>query len=224
MTEGVHPDRSIRRLLFADDHEIVRRGLESLVSERPDWIVVGEAADGRQAIQLSANLKPDIVILDFAMPVLNGIETTRQILAENPETRVLILSMHESEQIVREVLQAGAQGYLLKSDAGRDLVRAIEALLDNKTYFTSSVARMLVDGFLTATKGEGPPGAARLSPREREIVQMLAEGRSNKEIASALGISVNTVETHRAKVMQKMGFRSITELVRYAVRNKMIEP
>jgi DNA-binding NarL/FixJ family response regulator len=155
---------------------------------------------------------------------LNGVETTRQILAANPATRVLILSMHESEQIVREVLEAGAQGYLLKSDAGRDLVRAIEALLDNKTYFTSSVARMLLDGYLTAAKGDARAGGSRLSPREREIVQMLAEGRSNKEIAAALGISVNTVETHRSNVMQKMGFRSITELVRFAVRNKMIEP
>lgn len=224
MSPAAPPDEPVRRLLFADDHEVVRRGLESLVGDRPGWTVVGQASDGRQAVQLSAKLKPDIVILDFAMPVLNGIETTRQILADNPETRILILSMHESEQIVREVLEAGAQGYLLKSDAGRDLVRAIEALLDNKTYFTSSVARMLLEGFLSASKEEAPSSGGRLSPREREIVQMLAEGRSNKEIASDLGISVNTVETHRAKVMQKMGFRSITELVRYAVRNKMIEP
>jgi DNA-binding NarL/FixJ family response regulator len=224
MSEGGQRQAPTRRLLFADDHEIVRRGLEALVADRSDWVVAGEAADGRQAVQLAAKLKPDIVILDFAMPVLNGVETTRQILAENPETRVLILSMHESEQIVREVLEAGAQGYLLKSDAGRDLVRAIEALLDNKTYFTTSVARMLLDGYLAAPKAGAPAGGGRLSPREREIVQMLAEGRSNKEIAAGLGISVNTVETHRAKVMQKMGFRSITELVRYAVRNKMIEP
>ncbi len=186
--------------------------------------MVGEAADGRQAVQLAAKLKPDIAILDFAMPVLNGIETTRQILAANPETRVLILSMHQSEQIVREVLEAGAQGYLLKSDAGRDLVRAIEALLDSKTYFTASVARMLLDGYLTSARSEGASAGSRLSPREREIVQMLAEGQSNKEIALSLGISVNTVETHRSNVMQKMGFRSITELVRFAVRNKMIEP
>jgi DNA-binding NarL/FixJ family response regulator len=213
-----------RRLLFADDHEIVRRGLASLISDRPDWIVVGEASDGRQAVQLAAKFKPDVAILDFAMPVLNGIETTRQILAASPETRVLILSMHESEQIVREVLEAGAQGYLLKSDAGRDLVRAIEALLDSKTYFTPSVARMLLDGYLSLAKPEGAAAGGRLSPREREIVQMLAEGQSNKEIAAGLGISVNTVETHRSNVMQKMGFRSITELVRFAVRNKMIEP
>ena len=224
MSPSASGDGPVRRLLFADDHEIVRRGLESLVSERPGWEVVGQASDGRQAVQLSAKLKPDIVILDFAMPILNGVETTRQILADNPETRVLILSMHESEQIVREVLEAGAQGYLLKSDAGRDLVRAIEALLDNKTYFTSSVARMLLDGFLSSNKEESPSPGGRLSPREREIVQMLAEGRSNKEIASDLGISVNTVETHRSNVMQKMGFRSITELVRYAVRNRLIEP
>jgi len=218
------PSGTAVQVLLADDHELVRRGLKSVLAERPDWVVVGEAADGRQAVQLAARHQPQVVVLDFAMPELNGLETTRQILAAHPDTRILILSMHESEQIVREVLQAGAQGYLLKSDAGRELVKAIEALLDNKTYFTSSVAQMVLQGFLTAPAEETREDGGRLSPREREIVQLLAEGRSNKEVAAALGISVKTAETHRARVMQKMGFHSITELVRYAIRNRMIEP
>jgi DNA-binding NarL/FixJ family response regulator len=157
------------------------------------------------------------------MPELNGLEAARQILADAPQTRVLILSAHESEQIVREVLQAGAQGYLLKSDAGRELIKAIDALLGNKPYFTSTVARMVLEGYLRAPQGQADE-TGRLSPREREIVQLVAEGRSNKEVAAALGISVKTAETHRSNVMQKMGFHSVTELVRYAIRNKMIAP
>ena len=213
------------RILIADDHQIVRKGLKVLLSTEKDMQVVGEASDGRQAVQLCNRSKPQIVVLDFAMPELNGLEATRQILADNPAVRVLILSMHESEQIVREVLEAGAQGYLLKSDAGRELVQAIAALLDNKPYFTSRVAQMVLRGFLTARKpGDGGDADGRLSPREREIVQLLAEGRSNKEVAVALGISVKTAETHRARIMQKMGFHSVTELVRYAIRTRMIEP
>jgi len=212
-------------ILIADDHELLRRGLCSVIAERPDWKVLGEAANGREAVRLAASLKPAVVVLDVTMPELNGLEATRQILASAPETRVLILSVHESEQIVREVLEAGAQGYLLKSDAGRELVKAIDALLGNKPYFTSTVARMVLEGFLSAPRAESTSDeTGRLSPRERETVQLLAEGRSNKEVAAALGISVKTAETHRNNVMQKMGFHSITELVRYAVRNKLIEP
>ena len=174
---------------------------------------------------MAASLKPAVVVLDVTMPELNGLEAARQILAAAPQTRVLILSAHESEQIVREVLQAGAQGYLLKSDAGRELIRAIDALLGNKPYFTSTVARMVLEGYLRAPQGQAPADeTGRLSPREREIVQLLAEGRSNKEVAAALGISVKTAETHRSNVMQKMGFHSVTELVRYAIRNRMIAP
>lgn len=212
-------------ILIADDHELLRRGLRAVLSERPDWRVLGEAANGREAVRLAASLKPAVVVLDVTMPELNGLEATRQILAAAPETRVLILSVHESEQIVREVLEAGAQGYLLKSDAGRELAKAIDALLGNKPYFTSTVARMVLEGFLGAPQAESASEeTGRLSPREREIVQLLAEGRSNKEVASVLGISVKTAETHRNNVMQKMGFHSITQLVRYAVRNKLIEP
>ncbi|HXQ80967.1 MAG TPA: response regulator transcription factor [Opitutaceae bacterium] len=212
-------------ILIADDHELLRRGLCAVLAERTDWKVVGEAANGREAVRLAASLKPAAVVLDVTMPELNGLEATRQILAAAPQTRVLILSVHESEQIVREVLEAGAQGYLLKSDAGRELVKAIDALLGNKPYFTSTVARMVLKGFLSAPRAESSSDeTGRLSPRERETVQLLAEGRSNKEVAAMLGISVKTAETHRNNVMQKMGFHSITELVRYAVRNKLIEP
>jgi DNA-binding NarL/FixJ family response regulator len=222
---AVHPSGAgAVRIVLADDHELVRRGLRSVLAERPEWVVVGEAADGRQAVQLCARHEPQVVVLDFAMPELNGLESTRQILAANPGVRVLILSMHESEQIVREVLEAGAQGYLLKSDAGRELVKAIEAMLDDKTYFTSRVAQMVLTGFLNAPKPDrAMDRGGTLSPREREIVQLLAEGRSNKEVAATLGISVKTAETHRANIMQKMGFHSVTELVRYAIRNKVIE-
>ncbi|MGD1031458.1 MAG: response regulator transcription factor [Opitutaceae bacterium] len=210
-------------ILIADDHELLRRGLCAVLAERPDWRVLGEAANGREAVRMAASLKPAVVVLDVTMPELNGLEAARQILADAPQTRVLILSAHESEQIVREVLQAGAQGYLLKSDAGRELIKAIDALLGNKPYFTSTVARMVLEGYLRAPQGQADE-TGRLSPREREIVQLVAEGRSNKEVAAALGISVKTAETHRSNVMQKMGFHSVTELVRYAIRNKMIAP
>jgi DNA-binding NarL/FixJ family response regulator len=212
-------------ILIADDHELLRRGLCAVLAERPDWKVLGEATNGREAVRMAASLKPAVVVLDVTMPELNGLEAARQILASAPQTRVLILSVHESEQIVREVLEAGAQGYLLKSDAGRELIKAIDALLGNKPHFTSTVARMVLEGYLRAPQGQAPADeTGRLSPREREIVQLLAEGRSNKEVAAALGISVKTAETHRSNVMQKMGFHSVTELVRYAIRNRMIAP
>jgi DNA-binding NarL/FixJ family response regulator len=212
------------RIVIADDHELLRRGLVATLAEVTGWKVVGEAANGRQAVEMVAALEPDIAILDVTMPELNGLEATRQILQQHPGTRILILSVHESEQIVREVLQAGAQGYLLKSDAGRDLVHALAALLNNQPYFTSRVARMVLDGYLRGGQRPSETSESQLSAREREIVQLLAEGRSNKEVAAALGISVKTAETHRTNIMRKMEFHSITDLVRYAIRNKMVEP
>jgi DNA-binding NarL/FixJ family response regulator len=211
------------RIVIADDHELLRRGLVATLAEVPGWTVIGEAANGRQAVEMSAALQPDLVILDVTMPELNGLEATRQILIRHPGTRIMILSVHESEQIVREVLQAGAQGYLLKSDAGRDLVQALEALLNNQPYFTSRVARIVLDGYLRSSPGQAESTEGQLSAREREIVQLLAEGHSNKEVASALGISVKTAETHRTNIMRKMDFHSVTDLVRYAIRNKMVE-
>jgi DNA-binding NarL/FixJ family response regulator len=213
------------RLLLADDHEIVRQGLRSMLEAQRDCQVVGEAADGRQAVVMTKELNPDVVILDIGMPSLNGLEATRQILKMRPQTKVLILTMHESDAVIREVLDAGARGYILKTDAGRDLVTAVESLRRNKTFFTSRVSQMILDGFLKGDSRmhESPAGAVRLSPRQREIVQLLAEGKSSKEVAVALDLSVKTAETHRANIMRKLDCHSVSEVVRYAIRNKIIE-
>lgn len=214
------------RILVADDHEVVRQGVRTLLEAQPGWEVCGEAADGREAVEMTKRLKPDVVILDITMPNLNGLEATRQILKADPKARVLILSMHESDQVVREVLDAGARGYVLKSDAGRNLVAAVEALRLHNTFFTSKVAEMVMSGYRKAappTSGETPP-PERLTPREREVVQLLAEGKSSKEVAVALDLSVKTAETHRANIMRKLEIHSVSDLVRYAVRNKIIEP
>ena len=211
------------RILIADDHELFRRGLAAELTQVPGWVVAGEAANGRDAVELAAALKPDLVVLDLTMPELNGLEAARKIISVNPAARVLILTAHESEQLVREVLSAGAQGYVLKSDAGRILIAALQALLDGRSFFTSNVARMVLDGYLRSESRDASTPET-LSAREREIVQLLAEGNSNKDIARALKISVKTTETHRSNIMRKMGFGSLPELVRYASRNKIIEP
>jgi DNA-binding NarL/FixJ family response regulator len=213
------------RILVADDHEVVRRGLIALLQAQPDWEICGEAGDGREAVDRTQRLKPDVVILDIGMPSLNGLEATRQILKTNPQTRVLILTLHDSDQVVREVLNAGARGFLLKSDAARDLVAAVEALRRDKTYFTSKVAAMVLEGYLKNETGTAPvaaPTRSRLTPREREIVQLLAEGKSTKEVAVALGLSVKTAETHRSNIMRKLELHSVSDLVLYAVRNNIV--
>jgi len=208
------------RILIADDHELIRRGLASALAEMPDWSIVGQAGNGRVAAE-----QPDIAVIDLSMPELNGLEATRLIKARSPRTRVLIVTAHESEQLVREVLDAGAVGYVLKSDAGRVLVQAIEALLDERPFFTSKIAQRVLEGYLkgTAPAEESRPSGS-LSPRERQIVQLLAEGRSNKEVARILDVSVKTAETHRSNIMRKMGFGSLPDLVRYAIRNRIVEP
>lgn len=211
------------RILIADDHELFRRGVAAELNQVPGWVVAAEATNGRDAVALAASLKPDMVVLDLTMPELNGLEAARQIVLADPAARVLILTAHESEQLVREVLSAGAKGYVLKSDAGRTLVSALQALLEGGSFFTSNVSRMVLDGYLRSESRETIP-AQTLSAREREIVQLLAEGNSNKDIARALNISVKTAETHRSNVMRKMGFASLAELVRYAIRNNIIEP
>jgi DNA-binding NarL/FixJ family response regulator len=216
------------QLLIADDHEIVRRGLRAILETQNDWTVVAEAVTGRQAIDQAREHPPDVAIIDIGMPELNGLEATRQILKLLPQTEVLILTMHESEQIVREVLAAGARGYVLKSDAGRDLVAAVEALKDHRTFFSSKISDMLLTSYLRQPERSNEPvepsGRSRLTAREREIVQLLAEGKSNKEVAQMLNISIKTAETHRTNIMNKLDLRSITELVRYAVRNNIVEP
>ena len=211
------------RILIADDHELIRRGLVSALAERPEWNIVAEAADGRQACELAARLTPEIAVLDLTMPELNGLDATRQIRASTPKTRILIVTAHESEQLIRDVLDAGAMGYVLKSDAGRVLVQAIEALLDERPFFTSKVARFVLEGYLRSGEDSVTQAAVALSPRERQIVQLLAEGSNNKEVARALGLSVKTVETHRSNVMRKMEFGSLADLVRYAIRNKIVD-
>ena len=211
------------RILIADDHELFRRGIAAELTQVPGWVVAADAANGRDAASMAAELKPDIIVLDLTMPELNGLEAARKILAADPAARILILTAHESEQVVREVLSAGARGYVLKSDAGRVLVTAVQALLDGRYFFTSTVAQMVLDGYLRS-EARDADAAHTLSAREREIVQLLAEGNSNKDIARALDISVNTAETHRSNIMRKMGFASLADLVRYAVRNRMIEP
>jgi len=212
------------RILIADDHALVRRGIAATLAENPRWTLVAEAVDGRQAVQLAAELKPDVCILDMTMPGLNGLDAARAILTADPGTRVLILTVHESEQLIREVFKLGARGYLLKSDAGHDLIAAIETLLADRLYFTSKVARVVLEGYLRSDGTQDRETSGTLSPREREIVQLLAEGKTNKDIARALSISVKTAETHRSNIMRKMEFGSLSDLVRYAIKNGMIQP
>lgn len=213
------------RILIADDHEVVRRGVRGMIEPYPGWEICGEATTGREAVEKTKALKPDVVVLDIAMPELNGLEATRQILKAAPQTEVLILTMHESEHLVHEVLGAGAHGYVLKSDAGRDLVAAIQALSQHKAFFTSSVAKIVLEGYRKKGSQGEPSGDPHslLSPREREIVQFLAEGNTNKEVATKLNISVKTVETHRANIMLKLNLHSIGELIRYAIRNEIVQ-
>jgi DNA-binding NarL/FixJ family response regulator len=214
------------RILVADDHAVVRRGIRSLVEDQPGWKVVAEASNGREAVEKAKQTKPTIAILDITMPSLNGLEATRQIVASVPKTQVLILTIHDSDVLARQVLQAGARGYLLKSDLGRDLITAVDALLHNRTYLTSTVSQLIMDGYLgkrPKLEDNGGSIPLRVTAREREIIQLLAEGKSNKEVATELGISVKTAETHRANLMRKLDCHSVVDLVRYAVRNMIVE-
>ncbi len=211
------------RILVADDHEIVRQGIRALLLVHPGWEVCGEAADGREAVKKAAELKPDIAIMDIGMPNLNGLSAARQILHHNPQTKVLILTMHSSEQVLREVLDIGAQGYLLKSDAGRDLMTAVEALQRNRTFFSSKAGEVVLDNFRKHKTGPDNAVKEALTAREREVVQLLAEGKSTKEVAVILGLSVKTTETHRSNILRKLELHSVSELVLYAVRNNIIQ-
>jgi DNA-binding NarL/FixJ family response regulator len=208
------------RILIADDHEVVRSGLRKVLEVRPEWEVVAEAADGKEAINKALATKPDIAVLDYSLPLVNGIEATRQILMRLPKTEILVFTMHDSETLIQELLRAGARGYLLKSDAKRNLIAAIEALSAHRPFFTTKVSEALLDSFLAR-----PPGqASTLTNRERGVVQLIAEGHTNKQVANILNISLKTVETHRASIMHKLKLTSSASLVRYAIRNKLVEP
>jgi DNA-binding NarL/FixJ family response regulator len=212
-------------ILIADDHAVVRRGLRALLETQPTWKVVGDASNGRDAVEKAEKLLPDVAIIDIAMPELNGLDAVARILKATPHTRVLILTMHTDEELIHKTVMAGASGYLLKSDAERDLITAVEALLHKKTFFTSAASDVILDHARRPDrKGATQPLRGRLSPREREVVQLLSEGKSNKEVAARLNISTRTVETHRAKIMDRLKLRSFSELIRYAIRNKIVEP
>jgi len=208
------------RILIADDHAVVRTGLRTLLESRSGWEVCAESSDGRDAVKKASEFKPDVAVLDIGMPLLNGVEAARRIHKSSPRTEILILTMHESDDLVQQVVEAGARGYILKDDADRVLLAAVDAVRHHKPYFSTRVS--------TPPECSDSPdfsraSRSRLTPREREILQLLAEGKSNKEVASLLGISVNTAEAHRANIMLKLDLHSVTELVHYAIRNNIVK-
>jgi len=207
-------------ILIADDHAVVRAGLRTLLESRPRWQVCAEASDGRDAVEKAAKHQPQIAILDIGMPLLNGVEAARQIRKASPSTEILILTMHESDDLVQQVVEAGARGYILKDEADRVLLDAVHALSQHKPFFSTRVSEAAVT---TDPSDSAKSSRSRLTPREREILQLLAEGKSNKEVANLLNISVNTAEAHRANIMLKLDFHSLAELVLYAIRNNIIQ-
>jgi DNA-binding NarL/FixJ family response regulator len=211
------------RIFLGDDHQVVRQGFRKILEERPDWEVVGDASDGREAVKQVLALKPDVAVLDIGMPLLNGIEATRQIVRHSPRTRVLILSMHLNEAYVTRALQAGATGYLLKDSADMDLLLGVSSVASGKSFFSPAVAKVMLDDYVRHLAAKGVVDRYEsLSDREREIFQLVAEGHSNKDIAELLSLSPTTVETHRAHVLQKLDVHNTAELVLYAVRRGVI--
>jgi DNA-binding NarL/FixJ family response regulator len=214
------------RLLIADDHDLIRRGVRDLLATRSGWQVVGEACNGTDAVRKTVSLRPDIAILDFSMPGLNGPGAAAQIAERAPETGVVVLTMHDSEQVMREVLQVGARGLVLKSDADRDLVEAVEAVAKKRHFFATRMSEMVLGGYLAT--GTSPAkikvrsDTAYLTEREREVVRLLADGMSSKEAATRLKISIRTVESHRININRKLGFTSIASLVHYAIRHGIV--
>ncbi len=212
------------RILIVDDHAVVRRGVRALLESHDGWEVCGEADNGRDAIEKVAELQPDLVVLDVSLPGLNGLEATPQILRASPNTEVLVLTMHHSEELVRQVLRSGAKGYVLKSDADHSLVQAIETVRQHKPFVTNAITEFALDSYLRGDSGEIPVPDIPTTPRERQIIQLVAESRTSKEVAATLGISVKTVESHRTNIMRKLRLRSVSDLVRYAIRNGIVEP
>src|ERR1700693_4439669 len=214
------------RILIADDHELVRRGLASLLQAHEGWEICADPKDAREAVDKARQLKPDVVILDVGMPNLNGLAATRQIMQQDPDTKVIVLTITDSDQVIREALDAGARGFVLQSDAACDLVTAVEAVQRNRMFFTPRVNDMVLAGFLDKHGNGGTteaPKLPKLTPREREVIQLLAEGKSSKEVASLLNLSTKTAETHRSNIMRKLGIHSIRDLVVYAVKNDIIQ-
>jgi two-component system response regulator NreC len=214
------------RILIADDHDVMRQGTRSVVEREGGWAVCGTASTGREAVSKAAELKPDLVIMDMTMPELNGLDAAIQIKRRLPGTEILMFTAHESDDLIRDAFQAGVKSFILKSEAHHFLVEAIESLARHKPFFTAKVSEILFANILQRAEGHrevSDPGN-RLSVREREIVQLIAEGKSNKDVAEALGISVRTAETHRASILRKLDLDSVASLVRYAIRNKMIDP
>lgn len=211
-----------KRIMIADDHDIVLNGLRALIERAGEWEIVGEAKNGRAALSLALETKPDICILDYSLPQMNGLTLTREIRRRLPRTEILIFTMHENDEVVRGLLHAGARSFILKSDTEEHLLAALDALSHHNTYFTSSVSETLLNRFLSDDPAD--PSQSILTDRELEIVQMIAEGRMNKQVSNDLGISVKTVESHRASVMRKLNLTTAADLVRYAVRHNIIEP
>jgi len=211
------------RILIADDHDVVRQGVRAVLAAEPKWIVCGEARSGREAVAKAVELRPEVVVLDISMPELNGLEATRQIRGAVP-AKILILTVHEFDQAVTEVIEAGADGYVLKTDAGRKLVEAIRALLHGQQFFTERVRTVATRPAAGRRGAAATPRSPRLTTRQREVLQLVAEGRSNKEIGATLGMTTKTAETHRTQIMARLNIHSTSELVRYAIRNHIIEP
>jgi DNA-binding NarL/FixJ family response regulator len=209
------------RILIADDHDVVRSGLRAILETRSDWNVVGEASDGKDAIEKAIATKPDIAIVDYALPVINGAEVARQVRARLPNTEILMFTMHEEESVLQQALEAGARAYLLKSDARAHLLTAVEALAKHQPFFTTQISEALLKSYLTARSTNRNDS---LAPRERVVVQLIAEGHSNREISAILNVSVKTIEAQRASAMRKLHLTSTAALIRYAIRNKLIQP
>jgi DNA-binding NarL/FixJ family response regulator len=211
----------VTRILIADDHEVVRSGLRAILEAHEGWEVVAEAENGKDTISKALASKPDVAIIDYSLPVINGIEATRQIRARLPDAEVLIFTMHDSDTLVGEMLQAGARAYLLKSDAKQYLIAAVESLANHQPFFTGRISEQLLKSYLATYPLRG---AGTLTPRERLVVQLISEGNSNKEIGAILNLSVKTIESHRATAMRKLNVTSTAAIVRYAIRNKLVEP
>jgi DNA-binding NarL/FixJ family response regulator len=223
MTEAIKTATGVIRILLADDHTVMRAGLRLLLERHENFEVVGEAADGREAVAMAAEQKPDVVVMDVAMPHLNGVEAARQILGRHPDTAIVMLSMHSDESYVLRSLKAGARAYLLKDSAEGDLIAAIRAIIEGRSFFSAGVRALLKEDYIYRLQKFGADDTYELlTAREREVLQLVAEGRSNKEVASLLGLSLYTVETHRTHILQKLNLHSVPELILYAVRKGII--